>query len=187
MRDRSPEELLQQQVERLYAKAKAGRWEEVWAALAGETVLAGTCARYAKASSGWGFLHQAAYAGNEVAVRGLIRLGASLAAQSKELETARDVARRRGHAALADLLGRAEAGAGDLWRPPQNPLLLPSSCAWDNRAERRAWRELRVGYAGGCVVIKPGDRFFVDGFDRVIVGWHGSYDPPSGMEGEPMG
>ena len=99
------------QVERVYGKAKSGSWEDVWIDLAGERELAAACSRYAKPSSGWTFLHQAAYAGSEPAVRGLIRLGASLGARSKEGETPRDVATKRGHAALAALLGEAERGA----------------------------------------------------------------------------
>lgn len=96
----NPAEALLAQVERLYARAKSGRWEEVWLSLAGERELAAACSRFVKPSSGWTFLHQAAYAGNELAVRGLIRLGASLSAESKESETARDIAMKRGHAAL---------------------------------------------------------------------------------------
>src|SRR5579884_3416777 len=99
------------EVQRLYAKAKAGRWEDVWLALAGERELAGACSRYVKPNSGWTFLHQAAYAGSETAVRGLVRLGASLRAASKENETARDVATKRGHATLAAILRVAEEGA----------------------------------------------------------------------------
>jgi len=43
-----------------------------------------------------------------------------------------------------------------------------------------------VGYGGGVVKIPKGSRYFVDSFGRTLVGWHGSYDPPSGMGGEPM-
>ena len=174
------------EVERLYAKAKSGRWEDVWLALAGERELAAACSRYVKPSSGWTFLHQAAYAGNEAAIRGLVRLGASLSVKSKENETARDVATKRGHGALAMLLREAEAGVGELWEPSSAADLLPSSCAWAERIERRAWREMRVAYGGGCVIIPTGARYFVDSFERVLVGWHGTYDPPAGMDGESM-
>ncbi len=174
------------EVERLYAKAKSGQWEDVWLALAGERELAAACSRYVKPSSGWTFLHQAAYAGKEAAIRGLVRLGASVAVASTENETARDVATKRGHAALATLLRAAEGGAGELWEPSSEADLLPSSCAWAERTERRAWREMRVGYGGGCVVIPAGARYFVDSFERTLVGWHGTYDPPAGMDGESM-
>lgn len=186
MRKSDPAAALLAQIERLYAKAKSGRWDEVWLALAGERELAAACSRFVKPSSGWMFLHQAAYGGNEPAVRAIVRLGASLSVKSKENETARDIAVKRGHAALATLLREAEAGAGDLWEPSSDPDLLPSSCAWAERTERRAWREMRVGYAGGCVVIPAGARYYVDSFERVLVGWHGTYDPPGDMDGESM-
>lgn len=173
-----------EQVERLYAKAKSGRWDEVWLALAGERELAAACSRYAKPSSGWTFLHQAAYAGHEASVRALLRLGASLSAKSKTNETPCEVARNRGHGSLEALMRKAEAGAAGLWEPSSDAGLLPSSRAWGERTERRACRELRVGYGGGVVVIPVGARYYVDAFERILVGWHGTYDPPAGMDGD---
>jgi hypothetical protein len=35
-------------------------------------------------------------------------------------------------------------------------------------------------------VIEAGRRHYVDDFGRVLVGWHGSFDPPCGMDDEPM-
>jgi uncharacterized protein len=177
---------LHEQVEFLYTGAKAGGWDAVWASLVGEQVLAAACSRYVKPRSGWTFLHQAAYAGNEAAVRLLVRLGASLSLKSKDGESPVDVARKHGHAALAELMHGAEQNSKALWAPPPEPELLPSSHHWSAHVERRAWRELRVGYGGGCVVIPAGARFYVDSFERVLVGWHGTYDPPSGMDGESM-
>lgn len=177
---------LLEQVERLYALAKAGKWEDVWLALAGERELASACGRYTKPSSGWSFLHQAAHAGHEGSVRALIRLGAPIALKSKKGETAADVARQRGHGELARLMERAAGRAGDLWDAPREPDLLPSSSEWAEATERRAWRELRVSYGGAVIVVPAGARHYVDSFDRVLVGWHGTYDPPSGMDGESM-
>lgn len=177
---------LSERVEQLYEQAKSGRWEHVWRALVGEDQLAAACSRYSRPASGWTFLHQAAYAGDEAAVRVLLRLGASLSARSKHGETARTVARERGHAALDVLMREAEASAEDLWQPSSDANLLPSSRSWATHTERRAWRELHVGYAGGRVVIPAGARYYVDSFERVLVGWHGTYDPPAGMDGESM-
>ncbi len=175
------ERVLQEQVEATYAKAKAGVWDDVWTAIAGERELAAACSRYVKPSSGWTFLHQASHSGNETAVRVFLRFGASLTARSKKGETPRDVAVKHGHAALAALMGDAERGARGSWEPSPAADLLPSSSEWEPLIERRAWRELRVSYGGGCVVIPAGARYYVDSFERVLVGWHGTYDPPSGM------
>ncbi|MGH7438040.1 MAG: ankyrin repeat domain-containing protein [Polyangiaceae bacterium] len=177
---------LLEQVERLYMLAKSDKWQNVWLALAGERELAAACGRYAKPSSGWTFLHQAAHAGHEGSIRALIRLGASLSLKSNEGETAADVARRRGHGELARLMQRAAESAGGLWDPPRDPDLLPSSSAWAEASERRASRELRVAYGGGSVTIPAGGRYYVDSFERAVIGWHGTYDPPSGMDGESM-
>lgn len=177
---------LLERVEHLYVAAKSGMWADVWRALAGERELAAACSRYVKRTSGWTFLHQAAHAGDEAAVRVLLRLGASLSSRSKEGDTARAIAVKCGHSHLAALMGDAEVGAADLWEPAPEPDLLPSSRAWASHAKRVALRELRVGYGGGCVVIPAGDWYYVDSFERVLVGWHGTYNPPSGMDGESM-
>lgn len=181
-----PSPALLARVEELYVLAKRGQWSDVWAALAGERQLSAACIAHASASSGWTFLHQAAHTGDERAVRTLVRLGAPVTAQAKAGETPHDVAVQRGHAALAELLAAAALGTGMLWDAPSRPDALPSSCAWDEALERCAWRELRIAYGGSIVVIPSGARYFVDAFERALIGWHGTYDPPSGMDGEPL-
>lgn len=181
-----PSPSLLARVEELYALAKGGQWADVWAALAGERQLSAACIVHASATSGWTFLHQAAYTNDERAVRTLIRLGAPVAAIGKAGETPHDVAVQRGHAALAEIIAGAALGTGMLWDAPSRPDALPSSCAWDEATERCAWRELRIAYGGSIVVIPSGARYFVDAFGRALVGWHGTYDPPVGMDGEPL-
>ena len=173
-------------IDGLYGLAKAGNWTRVLAALAGERELAMSCSRYKRPSSGWTFLHQAAYFGQEDAARALIRLGASTTSHSKDQETPADVAERRGHKDLSRLLQTAAGTADSSWEAPSDPTLLPSSCAWSENVARTAVRELRVAYAGGVVAIPPRATYYVDSFERILIGWHGTYDPPSGMDGEPM-
>ena len=45
---------------------------------------------------------------------------------------------------------------------------------------------MRVNYGGGVVNIKVGDTYYIDNSDRILVGWHGTYNPPCGMDGESM-
>lgn len=173
-------------IDKLYGLAKAGNWTRVLATLAGERELAVNCSRYTRPSSGWTFLHQAAYFGHEDAARALIRLGASTTSQSKDRETPADVAERQGHKEFSRLLQTAALTANSSWEAPSDPTLLPSSCAWSESIERTAVREMRVAYAGSVVAIPPRATYYVDSFERILIGWHGTYDPPSGMDGEPM-
>ena len=177
---------LQSLIEACYEQAKTGKWQRVLADWQELPLLARRCSRYQKASSGWGFLHQAAYFGNEAACRELIRMGASIRQLSLKRETAIGVAQNKGHNALAALLRRARLDEGSLWAVPCDPDLLPSSCLWDEALECRATETLLVAYGGGVVKIPHGSRYFTDAFGRVLVGWHGTYDPPCGMDGESM-
>lgn len=72
-----------QLIDELYEEAKRGSWERVLHAW--RTVgLVRECSRYHRESSGWTFLHQAAYWGHEAACRELIRSGAHTGALSRQ-------------------------------------------------------------------------------------------------------
>jgi hypothetical protein len=139
-------------VENLYSLAKAGRWAEVMPTFATQPELAARCSRYVKPSSGWTFLHQAAYFGYECGVRTLIRLGALVTALSKDGETPLSVSGQRGHQNVALILESAAAGEHDCWKPHDNPeavmvewpstrcsrkRLPPPSIQWDANVCRR--------------------------------------------------
>ncbi len=175
-----------QAVERTYEAARRGDWENILSAWRAAPDVARECSRYQDPSSGWTFLHRAAFFGHEAACRELIRLGAAVAAPSRMRLSAADVADERGYSALATLLRRASDGAVTLYTAPGDPELLPCSCLVGEAKERRAEEDMRVAYAGGIVHIKAGERYFVDSFERTLVGWHGTYDPPRGMDGEPI-
>ena len=175
-----------QGITRAYETAKAKRWDELLTAWSRDPAQARACSRFRKSTIGWTFLHQAAYFGHEVACRALIRVGAAVAKRSVNGETAAGVAKRRGHAALAAVLRRAAAGARSVWSAPTDPDLLPCSCLWGEAVERRASQAMQVAYAGGVVDIPAGRRYYADSFERVLIGWHGSYDPPCGMDDRSM-
>src|SRR5512146_1696386 len=111
-------------IDKLYGLAKAGNWTRVVATLAGERELAVNCSRYKRPSSGWTFLHQAAYFGHEDAARALIRLGASTTSESKDRETPASVAERRGYKDLSHLLHAAARTADSSWEAPLDLTLL---------------------------------------------------------------
>ncbi|MES1176676.1 MAG: ankyrin repeat domain-containing protein [Myxococcales bacterium] len=175
----------EQLIEQLYEQAKRGDWDEVLEAwrTAG---LVRECGKHQKESSGWTFLHQAAYWGHELACRELIRAGAPAGALSRERQTPADVAMDRQHATLALLLRRASQSGESVWKAPKDAALLPSSSLWEDAQQRQALELRRVAYAGGVVTIPAGARYYVDSFERTLVGWHGTYDPPCGMDGESM-
>lgn len=176
----------QQTIERAYEEAKRGSWEQVLSTWRQYPHLAQECSRYKKPSSGWTFLHQAAYFGHEAACRELIRSGAAVGTLSPERHSAAYVADERKYPALAAILRRASDGSESLWSAPEDPNLLPSSNLWNEAEERRASEAMCVAYGGGVTKIAAGSRYFVDSFERTLVGWHGTYDPPCGMDGESM-
>ncbi|ETR66593.1 MAG: hypothetical protein OMM_12600 [Candidatus Magnetoglobus multicellularis str. Araruama] len=121
---------LQNLIEETYEKAKKGRWDQVLPEWKDIPLIAFRCSRYQKESSGWTFLHQAAYFGHEIACRELIRLGASVNRLSREGKTAADVAEEKGHTALADLLRRSFYDEESLWVSPSDPDLGPKRDAF---------------------------------------------------------
>ena len=176
----------QQSIKSAYEEAKRGDWEKVLSTWRRDLHLAQECSRYQKPSSGWTFLHQAAFFGRVAGCCELIRLGAAVDTLSSERQSAADIAEEHKHSALASFLRRASPGEESLWCAPQASNLLPSSPLWEEAEERRASEAMCVAYGGGIVKIPVGSRYFVDLFERTLVGWHGTYDPPCGMDGEPM-
>jgi hypothetical protein len=177
---------LQDLIDQAYKDAKAGHWEKLINEWKISTVLAKRCSRFQKNGSGWTFLHQAAYFGCEPACRLLIRLGVPVAALTHDKRTAADIAAQKGYNSLAELLRRANIGNDCLWDTPCDPDVLPSSNHWNEAKEVIATSEMFVAYGGGVVRISKGSRHFIDDMNRILVGWHGTYDPPSGMDGESM-
>lgn len=177
---------LKRPIEQSYENAKRGDWEKVLGEWTEIPLIARRCSRYQKPSSGWTFLHQAAYFGHEKAVRELIRLGASVGTRAKDGSSAEDISRQQGQSALAALLQRAQQPKDSLWSPALDPDLLPSSNLWQEAKERSALEPIFVAYGGGTVFIPRRSRYFVDSFERVLIGWHGTFNPPVDMDAESL-
>jgi hypothetical protein len=177
---------LQHLIDDAYEKAKRGDWDQVISDWSEVPILAQRCSKYQKPSSGWTFLHQAAYFGHEAACRELIRLGAQVGRLSSKGEAPADVSQRRGYSALTLLLRRAFQEEDSLWGAPKEPGLIPSSNLWNEAAVRYTTEVMLVVYGGRAIKIPMGSRYFVDSFGRTLIGWHGTYDPPCGMDAKPM-
>jgi hypothetical protein len=175
---------LQSFVEDAYETAKAGSWGELLEEWANSPVLLSRCSRFIKSGSSWTFLHQAAYFGHDRACRVLLGRGANVGARSKDLRTPADVATQRGHVAVGELL-RA-AAIDELWEPSLDPDVLPSSNRWGEATQAMSNTDVYVAYGGATIKIPKGTTHFVDSLSRILVGWHGTFDPPRGMDAESL-
>lgn len=170
----------------LYEAGKAGDWKHVAAVFAANPSLGAISARFVNPMSGWTLLHQAAFWKNEAAVKLLIRHGANINAKNAEKRTPPEEAIQAGSSDIAKLITDAAPGQSDLWTPRPFGDLLASSNAWKGATQMNAATDMRVAYGGGVVKIESGGRYWADAYGRVLVGWHGTYDPPCGMDGESM-
>lgn len=161
-------------VKRLYLRAKAGEWTMTLATLDADADLAKEVAAYRRRSSGWTFVHQAAFWGRQDACRALFKRGASPSAVTDDGFSPSAVARQRGHDDLAALLAAFADKTG---------ATRPCSLAFGEAIEQRATAAFHVPYAGSMVHVRAGSPYFVDTCGCVLIGWHGSYNPPYGMDG----
>eukprot|EP00744_Colponema_vietnamica_P011527 GILI01016217.1.p1 GENE.GILI01016217.1~~GILI01016217.1.p1 ORF type:complete len:194 (+),score=28.75 GILI01016217.1:30-584(+) len=179
---------MEAQIASLYENVKAGNWRAMHAAMSDNPSLGKKIAEFAKPSSGWSFLHQAAYFGDHHAIRELIRHGADIHLKSKDGQSPVDVARQQGKTDAAELIRASEVGNN--WSLPKDrelrPDTLPSSCLWNPAKRMTATKKMVVYYAGAQDEIEAGDNYYVDSYGRVLVGWHGTRDPPSDMDGYPL-
>lgn len=175
-------------VEAIYVAGKAGSWGVVERAFVHDPDLAGRAVRYIKQSSGWTLLHQAAYWGSKQPARLCLAYGGALDVADHVGKLPADVAAGRGDAELAEWLRAGEVGG--LWKPAADATLRASSNKWRSRdlasSVRTAAEDFTVSYGGRALKIRQGQRYYVDDWDRVLVGWHGTHDPPRGMDDESL-
>ena len=65
-----------------------------------------------------------------------------------------------------------------------DPTQTATSTRWEEAQLRVATSDVFVDGLSGLV--RAGQKYYVDGSGRVLVGWHGSVDPPCGMDGESL-
>ena len=174
-------------IETVYAAAKTGRWREVLDQVHADSLFARYFVRYIRPSSGFTALHHAVNSDNMEAVQEMIKHGASISLKSldgKKLEFNFMVA----------FLERALTHGSEYWAPSTEASFVASSCAWHEAKESTATEDMLVMYSGellhvhGCdlPLIRRGDRYYMDDCGRVLIGWHGSHDPPRRYDGESL-
>lgn len=172
-------------VEEIYELGKNGNFQRIEIEFENNLGLAGKAVRYVQPISGWTLLHQAAYWGDELGIRLCLIFGGSLEVMSIDGQTPIDVAISKGNHHLGEILRMAVMKA--CWRPvTENSSLRASSCVWGEATPCTAQINMTVGYGGRVISIPKGGNYYSDSWGRVLVGWHGSYDPPYGMDGVPM-
>jgi len=168
----------------VYKLGKKGEWSAASLIFDFDPMFARRAVRYVKLTSGWTILHQAAWWGDESAIKKIIEYGSKINVVGKDGKTPEHVALERGFQGVAELLRVASDTATGLWEPSDDPRLMPSSCKWHpSPVETITKYDIKVSYGGGAVDIRKGKRRLVDSFGRTLVGWDGSYDPPCGMDG----
>lgn len=170
-------------IDEAYGLAKAGHWKRLLNMWIDSPVLTNRCSRYVNEGSKWTFLHQAAYFGHQEACRALIARGATVDALTRDDRTPADVAAEKGNHDAEHMLRRASLGRDSSWQPSPDPDVLPGSNCWEEGMEAVASVELFVAYGGSIVRIPKRSRYYIDSFQRILIGFHGSFDPPSDMGG----
>eukprot|EP01113_Clastostelium_recurvatum_P026618 TRINITY_DN3194_c0_g2_i1.p1 TRINITY_DN3194_c0_g2~~TRINITY_DN3194_c0_g2_i1.p1 ORF type:complete len:187 (+),score=31.55 TRINITY_DN3194_c0_g2_i1:30-563(+) len=169
----------------LYQTGKMGEWAKVMDAFKRDPSIGLQTARYVSPGSGWTLFHQAAYWGNKEAVDMIFRYGGDPAIESiNTKQIASKVASERGHGELAEYIESHTNGA--VWKPVKDKLYMASSSKWSSSNKRKALFDMTVGYGGGEVYIEKDQEYYADDIGRVLVGWHGTWNPPRGMDGESM-
>lgn len=179
------------QTEEIYRSGKNGKWDEVVSFLTSNTIsVVDAIILYRNSTSGYTLLHQAAWWGNEDAVKLILRFvsGRQSEVRCNNGKLAVDVAREKGHDNVAKILAthlrferiKAEPSIWGLGK------IVPSSRAWEESRKTTAEDNLQVMYAGALISIKKGKTIYRDSANNILVGWHGTYSPPRGMDGEPM-
>jgi hypothetical protein len=171
--------------ERMYALAKAGEIEVFLEDFFDDAKLTTVECTAAARFQGNNFttLHQMAFWGSLPGCQACVLAGADLSAVSKDgLGTPSQVARSRGHEQLAALLDPDAASVGRNWEVSGDK--WAASSRFGEAKEATARRDMEIACAGGTRKLSKGGRYFQDALGRVLVGWHGTTNPPRGMDGE---
>jgi ADP-ribosylglycohydrolase len=160
-------------------------WDGVVKALHDDARFGALAARaFVQPYTGRTLLHAAAAAASRPACRLLISRGASLhtldAAGKRPAELCPDPA------LAADLMEATRSGGDDRELGAEDAhYMRASSFLWRGATAKVCSRSFPVKHPGH-INVRAGEKYYVDAWGRVLVGWHGSVSPPCGMDGEPM-
>jgi hypothetical protein len=161
-----------------YTLARGNRWEHTSRLLALDPFVAHDVVNFRSRGSGWTFLHQAAHLGNEAMAKNLVALGANRKIKAKSGHTPRAVAQPTVAAYLDSLDGSR------WWKTSTSTVLVRrESHKWAEARACTAPKEIHVRYSSSHIAIPAGRRYYADARGRVLVGWHGTTNPPCDMSG----
>lgn len=166
-------------------KGKEGRWDFVKECFdTSDGLFLRKLARKRDEHSGWSLLQWAARDGAADICYKLIGHGAQASLKDTPKDGHPDaLARDAGYEELAKSLSEALSSMIDA---PDDPSLIAASRLWENHTERTATELFKVSYGLRKIKIRTGIPYYTDCFGRVLVGWHGSFSPPRGMDGNSM-
>jgi hypothetical protein len=164
-----------------YYLAKCGQWEKVMNVLTTpkDKLIENDQLRANKTSSGWTILHQAVYWNRLDICKTLVEeYGAPVFPSSG--------------GSLMDIAIQYEVLPNHL-SPHRNEKIKewlsqfrPISSHYSQGKPNIAQQEFRVQYASRVIPICINKTYYTDNKGHVLVGWHGSINPPCGMDGESM-
>jgi hypothetical protein len=182
-------------IEQQYAVVREGSWDEIMVEWENQSNFwfSEMCAKYKKPTSEWTFLHQAAFFGHRRACITLLRNKAKVDAIGRDGSSPINAAINRGHHELAEFLNFYSlfnrTNGIDASIPTvllRDPLVIACCGDYDARLKARpskASQDMFVAYGGTLVFVPKNSNIYVDSSGRVVIGFHGTFDPPRGMDG----
>ena len=169
---------------KVFQQARRGEWDSVMNTFQ-DIQECSKASRYVSTSSErWTFLHHAAFWGNEGAIKRLIECGSDINAEDSDGKTPAIIAAENGKEEISNLI--SSAAVGSLWEPSKDISTVASSNLFSESRPEVLRKRKNVSYGGGSFELSAGTLVYVDSFNRPLIGWHGSFSPPCGMDGSSM-
>jgi len=169
--------------EELFEQAKKSEWKTIEETFKRNPKFGGEAVRYVDRRTGWTLLHEAVCLRSEEGIGLCLRYGADPTKKTNDDKLIIDFV--EDDPKLVQRLAAAVIHDKN-WSPVANPNLMAASNRYSEAVSKVAESTMKVAYAGGVVTILAGCNYYADAWGRVLIGWHGSFNPPRGMGGESM-